>query len=108
VTIACFGLAFKPDIDDLRESPALYIAERIEESHPGQILVVEPNVEKLPEGKLQRCVLVEQDVAFDKAHVIALLVDHKQFKDTSARAVESQYLVDSRGIWVARSAVRAT
>src|SRR5690554_4757012 len=44
VTIACFGLAFKPDIDDLRESPALAIAARITEQHAGPTYVVEPNI----------------------------------------------------------------
>ncbi|MCE9828314.1 UDP-N-acetyl-D-mannosamine dehydrogenase, partial [Shewanella algae] len=48
ITIACYGLAFKPDIDDLRESPALSITKKIAEMHSGTIVAVEPNIEKLP------------------------------------------------------------
>lgn len=46
--IACFGLAFKPNIDDLRESPAMEIAELIAQWHSGETLVVEPNIHQLP------------------------------------------------------------
>lgn len=44
VIIACYGLAFKPDIDDLRESPALSIASKVTKRHPGSVLLVEPNI----------------------------------------------------------------
>ena len=48
VTIACYGLTFKPDIDDLRESPALEIVAELAASHPGIVLAVEPNIDSLP------------------------------------------------------------
>lgn len=54
VTIACYGLAFKPDIDDLRESPSVDITLKIAESHPGQVLTVEPNIEELPQYLLKK------------------------------------------------------
>ncbi|MDI9228487.1 UDP-N-acetyl-D-mannosamine dehydrogenase, partial [Serratia bockelmannii] len=50
VKIACFGLAFKPNIDDLRESPAVEVAHLIAEWHVGETLAVEPNVEQLPKS----------------------------------------------------------
>lgn len=99
VTIACFGLAFKPDIDDLRESPALKIAEEIVTRHPGTVLLVEPNIEEPPQGKLAGACLVEQQAAMETSDIIVLLVDHKSFKKISAE-VNRTYLVDSRGIWV--------
>ncbi|MEW4538190.1 UDP-N-acetyl-D-mannosamine dehydrogenase, partial [Vibrio cholerae] len=48
ITIACYGLAFKPDIDDLRESPSMHIALQISNFHAGKVVFVEPNIEKLP------------------------------------------------------------
>ncbi len=99
VTIACFGLAFKPDIDDLRESPALKIAEAIVAVHPGQFLVVEPNIEALPEGKLVGARLVDHSKALEAADVVVLLVDHRPFKSISADQLDKSYLVDSRGVW---------
>ncbi|MDR5860832.1 UDP-N-acetyl-D-mannosamine dehydrogenase [Halomonas eurihalina] len=99
VTIACFGLAFKPDIDDLRESPALKIAEDIVGSHPGQSLIVEPNIELLPGGALSRAQLVEEEEALRTADVIVLLVDHKGFKEIPLAKIKTDHLIDSRGVW---------
>ena len=99
VIIACFGLAFKPDIDDLRESPAFAISQRIAASHPGQTLIVEPNIEQLPAGKLDGCMLVEANQALKNADIIVMLVDHNPFKDIDPRRLERRHLVDSRGIW---------
>ncbi|MCE9662542.1 UDP-N-acetyl-D-mannosamine dehydrogenase [Halomonas sp. M5N1S17] len=99
VTIACFGLAFKPDIDDLRESPALRIAEEIVARHPGGVLLVEPNIEHLSSGRLAGANLINQQVALEKADVVVMLVDHKSFKNMPSDNVDSRFLVDSRGIW---------
>ena len=98
VTIACFGLAFKPDIDDLRESPALAITQQIVATHPGPVLAVEPNIEVLP-GKLAgRLVISSIELALTKADVLVLLVDHKEFKAVSTNEYVSK-TVDTRGIW---------
>lgn len=99
VTIACFGLAFKPDIDDLRESPALKIAESIVSSHPGRVFIVEPNIDRLPEHSFLDGELVDQVEAIEKANVIVLLVDHKVFKDIPASVVSGHHVVDTRGVW---------
>lgn len=99
VTIACFGLAFKPDIDDLRESPALAIAQKIANTNPGRTLIVEPNIEELPTGKLEGCALVEIQHALEYANIVLMLVDHKPFKNIIPQQLEQRYLIDSRGIW---------
>jgi len=81
VTLAIYGLAFKPDIDDLRESPALEIAYVLAGEHTGQVLVVEPNVEALPDGLgAARLATVEQAAAAD-VHVV--LVAHSAFRSLS-------------------------
>ncbi|WP_373690881.1 UDP-N-acetyl-D-mannosamine dehydrogenase, partial [Endozoicomonas sp. SESOKO4] len=70
VTVACFGLAFKPDIDDLRESPALQITRELFNTLDCKVIVVEPNVESLKED----FELVNLDTAFTKADIYVLLV----------------------------------
>lgn len=94
VTVAVYGLTFKPDIDDLRESPALEIAHQIETSHPGPLLIVEPNIDAVPKG-LDRARLVNIANAV-VADVHVLLVDHREFKEASA---PTGRIVDTRGIW---------
>lgn len=96
VTIACFGLAFKPDIDDLRQSPALDITKRIAVVHPGAVWAVEPNINELPAPLAGLFTLKEIDYALTQANVIVLLVDHKQFNDVN---VPRGHVIDLKGIW---------
>jgi UDP-N-acetyl-D-mannosaminuronic acid dehydrogenase len=99
VTIACFGLAFKPDIDDLRESPALEIALKLSKSHQGTVLVVEPNIEKLPSSLEGLATLCSTEKAMSQANVIVMLVDHKVFKAIPKNRFSTQELIDTRGVW---------
>lgn len=92
VIVACYGLSFKPDIDDLRESPSLEIARKIEKEHPGLVKLVEPNIDSLSGG-----VLTELDDALGNSDIHVLLVDHSDFKQV---APVSEYIVDTRGIWL--------
>lgn len=78
--VACFGLAFKPDIDDLRESPALLVAEKIAKTEC-ELLVVEPNIEDHTSFTL--CSLSK---AYDSADLLVFLVRHRQFVDLVKRA----------------------
>jgi len=73
--IACMGLAFKPDIDDLRESPSFAIAKSLE-SGGHEVLFVEPNLERHVDVELST---VED--AITQADIIVYLVAHKEFKD---------------------------
>ena len=77
-TVALLGLAFKPDIDDLRESPAVNIARKMLDSHSAEILLVEPNIDKLPK-ELESGKLVSLSEALNVADVIAILVAHDDF-----------------------------
>ena len=90
VTLACYGLAFKPDIDDLRESPALNIVRNLCDWHSGPVLAVEPNIAALPPS-LARAKHVELETALAKADVHVLLVGHSEFRRAGAslRAVRS-------------------
>ncbi|TMX58623.1 UDP-N-acetyl-D-mannosamine dehydrogenase [Vibrio rotiferianus] len=95
VTVACYGLAFKPDIDDLRESPAMAITQQIVQVHAGRVIVVEPNIESVPE-KLKHAELVTFDYAEKEADIQVLLVDHKEFKE---ELVRRGVIIDTKGIW---------
>lgn len=93
VTIACYGLAFKPDIDDLRESPALEISKAIAKEHTGTVLAVEPNIEHL---EVENLALVDVNMALTEADIHVVLVDHKQIKSIRP---EQGIIVDTKGIW---------
>ena len=73
-TIACMGLAFKPDIDDLREAPALYIAQTLK-AQGLEVLAVEPNISEHKDFEI-----VNYLYAINEADVIVYLVGHKEFK----------------------------
>ncbi|MBD8108442.1 UDP-N-acetyl-D-mannosamine dehydrogenase [Erwinia persicina] len=97
--IACFGLAFKPDIDDLRESPAVQVTRMIADWHQGTTLVVEPNVHSLPTALQASVTLIALEEALQQADVLVMLVDHRAFKAIEPAAVTQQWIVDTKGVW---------
>jgi len=97
ITIACFGLAFKPDIDDLRESPAITVIQKIVESFTGRMLFVEPNIQNLPTKLTQSGELVSTADALALSDIAVLLVDHKEFKPINWRNSD-KILVSAREI----------
>lgn len=100
IRIACLGLAFKPNIDDLRESPSLSITLQLSEAYPGQVLAVEPHIEAAPsELSATGARMVAQDEAIDEADVLVMLVDHSAFKDAKPKLRPNQLLIDTKGIW---------
>ncbi|MFK7889216.1 MAG: UDP-N-acetyl-D-mannosamine dehydrogenase [Granulosicoccus sp.] len=99
--VACFGLAFKADIDDLRESPAVGICQQISERLDGQVLVVEPNINSLPHELKQsdKVELVSISHALARADIILGLVDHREFKQLNREALVEKVVIDTRGMW---------
>lgn len=78
-TVAILGLAFKPNIDDLRESPAVNIAKKMLDNKSANVLLVEPNIEQLPPQLIDGTLTSLQE-AVKKADVIAVLVAHDEFE----------------------------
>ncbi len=97
--IACLGLAFKADIDDLRESPALRIVAALAAKNIGQIIAVEPNVKDIPDHLVQAGVEhASLETALETANVIVVLVDHKEFKAADRAQFATKVVIDTRGI----------
>ncbi|WP_417585605.1 UDP-N-acetyl-D-mannosamine dehydrogenase [Nitrincola sp.] len=95
VTVACYGLTFKPDIDDLRESPALEITKIISEFHAGRVIAVEPNISSIPVD-LKNVELRTVSDAELEADVSIALVSHSEFKNVR---ISGQFNVDAIGLW---------
>lgn len=102
VKIAALGLAFKPNIDDLRESPARQIVGRLAEELPeAEILVAEPNIDQLP-VELQACPNVSlswTESAIEHADIVLLLVDHQEFTQLDPSILAQKIVHDTRGVW---------
>ena len=102
VVVACLGLAFKANIDDLRESPALEITRHLAERRiADKLLVVEPYLDTLPRELAGRVgvELVEFDLALAEADVVVLLVDHQDFKVVPRQSLDGKVVIDTRGQW---------
>ncbi|PHM50920.1 UDP-N-acetyl-D-mannosamine dehydrogenase [Xenorhabdus miraniensis] len=99
VKIACFGLAFKPNIDDLRESPAVHITEMVAQWHVGKTVAVEPNVHGLPKSLKGLVELMDVNQALEEADVVLMLVDHCQFKAIHGDEIKQKWVVDTKGVW---------
>ena len=100
--IAAFGLTFKPDVDDVRESPALAIVRALaEQVANAEIWVVEPHVEGLPPdlAALPHVRLSAPDGAIAAADILLLLVDHRQFRSIDHTGFAEKVVVDTRGVW---------
>jgi UDP-N-acetyl-D-mannosaminuronic acid dehydrogenase len=99
--IACLGLAYKADIDDMRESPALDIVEMLARERVGKLLVVEPNVRRLPQNLSNYPQLERADLksALDACDIVVLLVDHRQFSRVDRELLNLKIVIDTRGLW---------
>ena len=99
-SIACLGLAFKANVDDLRESPALEVALKLAEKYGSRVKVVEPNIDELPPALASAgAVLTDLDDAIRSCEVAIVLVDHDQFKLAPLADRRHLAVLDTRGIW---------
>ncbi|KUJ81447.1 UDP-N-acetyl-D-mannosamine dehydrogenase [Microbulbifer flavimaris] len=98
--IACLGLSFKADIDDLRESPAMRIVETLAESCFGDVVAVEPNIKELPGSLSDKGVrLVDLTTALENANVVVVLVDHREFRNLDPSLFAAKAAIDTRGVF---------
>jgi UDP-N-acetyl-D-mannosaminuronic acid dehydrogenase len=99
--IACLGLSYKANIDDLRESPALHVVEMLARDKAGELLVVEPNLRRLPESLTGFAHLRSADLqtAIRTADIIVLLVDHRQFRRVDRELLKMKIVIDTCGMW---------
>lgn len=100
--VALLGIAFKPDIDDLRASPALDIASELARTHPDtSFAVVEPNINTLPTqlSRLSNVKLVDTETAIADSEILVVLVDHTPFKAISPDLLADKTVIDTRGMW---------
>jgi UDP-N-acetyl-D-mannosaminuronic acid dehydrogenase len=97
VKVALLGLAFKPNIDDLRESPAVEIAKIVAGSAKVKLLAVEPNIETLP-ASLSGVDLITLEQAMGSADVVVILVAHQDFRESQALLSSGQIFIDTVGI----------
>lgn len=97
--IACLGLSYKADIDDLRESPALEIVQQLAQGI-GQILIVEPFIKSMPLTiPHETAKLVGLGEAIECADIVVLLVDHREFKTIDREKLQQKVVIDVKGIW---------
>lgn len=97
--IACFGLTYKPDVDDFRESPALHIAHSLAARYPGKVVCVDPFHEALQyAGEPTEGIVFETaGNALRDAGVIVMLVGHSEFR--SLARPEGKAIIDAAGFW---------
>ncbi len=99
--IALLGLAYKPDVDDLRESPALHIVEQLASENVGQLLVVEPFIDELPPSLRgwNNVRFSTMKTALAEADLVVVLVGHAEFARVKDKEIAEKAIIDTVGLW---------
>jgi UDP-N-acetyl-D-mannosaminuronic acid dehydrogenase len=93
--IGCLGLAFKANIDDLRESPAMEITRDLIKAGVGRVMACEPNVN----GSFEEFPLYDLGEVVEEADILLLLVDHEEFQGIDRELLKEKVVIDTRGVW---------
>jgi UDP-N-acetyl-D-mannosaminuronic acid dehydrogenase len=94
--IGCLGLAYKPDVDDLRESPSLEIVRELRRRNLGEILVCEPFISA---DQFTEWPLTALEEILDRANIVILLTDHAVFHAVQPERLTGKIIIDPRGTW---------
>ncbi len=94
IVVACLGLAFKPNIDDLRESPAVYITQQLAATSRCEFIIVEPNLAERPIQIPTEAIFCDLDDAILKADILVVLTNHVEFSDLKSSCHSSQIILN--------------
>ncbi len=98
--IACLGLSYKANVDDLRESPAVRIVQMLAERNAGELLLIEPHIRALPDVLTGiGAELTDFDRGLERANIVVLLVDHDAFGTVDRETIKDKIVIDTRGAW---------
>jgi UDP-N-acetyl-D-mannosaminuronic acid dehydrogenase len=98
--LASFGITYKPDVDDIRESPAIKIVQNLAHRSGARILVIEPNIRELPPSlsRFNNVSLSDIETAREEADIVAFLVAHRPFTKLDRRQFLNKVVVDAVGL----------
>ena len=94
--IGCLGLAYKADVDDLRESPSLEIVRQLQKQNRGELLVCEPYV---TEKTFTEFPLSSLEETLERSDILLLLTDHQEFKQVTVDQLAGKVIIDTRAVW---------
>jgi UDP-N-acetyl-D-mannosaminuronic acid dehydrogenase len=94
IVVACLGLAFKPNIDDLRESPAVYITQQLIATSRCEIIIVEPNIAERPIQIAREAIFCDLGAAILKADILVVLTNHSEFSYLASSCHSSQIILN--------------